>query len=178
MSTWNPKDDPEFVIQSPEEILDRGRKRGKRFWYISSFLTILVLGLFAYSLINNLNQSHSNTTQVTQIKNARSDSRVALCNLLDAQATQINNQTDTINQILVASTKASRPLEASYQRFGFPPYADRLAATIRITQQLNAHKVAILDCNVYVKTGRAVATPNSPVKSIPTVSTASPAPTK
>lgn len=84
-------------------------------------------------------QQDSTTTS----RKATSD---VLCGKLNDVVGAAQDQTDTLNDLILASVRGSRALEDTYTQLGFPDYAHRLADAKRQTAQLAAKKPRAIDC--------------------------------
>lgn len=75
----------------------------------------------------------------------------AFCKALNANARANNNQTTALENIIVNSTKASKPFENVYRQFGLPPYRERLRQARHLAGLLRHNRVDIADCDAYVR---------------------------
>jgi hypothetical protein len=72
------------------------------------------------------------------------------CRQLNRNAVAANQNTKTLNGLILQSVKQSKAFEQVYRRFGFPPYAKRLRQAQTITRRFNRHLVPVLDCDKIV----------------------------
>lgn len=94
-------------------------------------------------------------TQIGSIVIAQQKQRAEVtgdfCRQLNRNARASNQNTETLNGLIVQSVKESKAFEQVYRRFGFPPYATRLRQAQSIVRRFRRHFVPILNCRKIVR---------------------------